>query len=277
MDPKLTRTALDPVLWQERSVSTAYRLLCGLGQAELVSYHASPMFTLTAVAHGVTRSGDLVVAVSANDPALGDELPTDIRLSIDKQAPRLDVHIVASSAHLLGQARWLETAEKALVIPELPQRVAMLAESGYLAVITYDRVLLHDVCGVTPLCADVILDEHERCQLIQDESFFCELEPDLFVYPEHEISTVETVNSELDLQAVYDGLMLGEVTGAFLACQELQDSCEHILGATCLDVDRTGITLMSIEREGATTAFVPFKHPVSTRPDVIREVRQLGK
>ena len=287
MDPELSlfpnRAALDPALWHERSVSTAYRLLCGLGQAEMVAYHASPMAFLTAVAHGMTRNGELVVAASNYEPAfteLNGELPTDIRHSIEKHAPRLDLHIVASSLHLLGKARWLNVKEKALLLSsgEVPERVSALAEVGEIAVISYDRVLLHDVCGVTPLCMDLIGDEHERCLDRQEHSLFCDLEPDVFSHPEHELLAVEVVNNPglINLREAFDGLMLGSVTGACLARQEISGTCEHALGVTCLDVDRTGVTLMCIERESAVTAFIPFESLVSTRSDVVREIRQLG-
>ncbi|MGO1591003.1 MAG: hypothetical protein ACTHW1_08450 [Ancrocorticia sp.] len=287
MNPDLSlypnRGALDPALWHERSVSTAYRLLCGLGQAELVAYHVSPMATFAAVSHGMTSSGELVVAVSGYDPAmaaLGGELPTDVRLSIEKQAPRLDLHIVASSAHLLGKARWLGPAEKErmLISDEIPARVADLASMGEMAFISFERVLLHDACGVTPLCSDLIRDEHEWAQELQEHHLFCDIEPDLFGCPENELLAVETVTNPavVNLREAFDGVVLGTVQGAFLARQEISGVCEHAVGVTCLDVDRTGITLMCIEQDGAVTAFIPFAYPVSNRTDIVRELRQLG-
>ena len=45
------RTSLAPAVWQERSLSTAYRLLTGLGNSVVVAYREEPMRNFTAVTH----------------------------------------------------------------------------------------------------------------------------------------------------------------------------------------------------------------------------------
>ncbi len=276
------RTSVAPAVWQERSLSIAYRLLTGLGNSVVVSYREEPMRSFTAVAHGVTRSGDLVVAVSEHDPAVqGADFsePMSVRLTIDKAAPCLLLNVAAASVHLLGEAHWLseQDGKELLLAGELSERVGEMAASGQLAVIEFDRVLLHDACGVTPVCVCDIRAEHERCLRHQDEAFFCSLEQDIFAHPELELSAVDVVSDSrlMDAGAIFDGLMLGALEGAFLARQEVANVCAHSLGVICLDVDRTGMTLMCVDHNEAVTAFIPFATRVSTRPELVNAIKAL--
>lgn len=286
MNPDLSlfpnRSAIAPATWQERSLSTAYRLLTGLGTSVLVAYREVPLRTFGAVVHGVTRSGDVVVAVSDHDP-LAAELdlskPMSVRLSIDKTAPNVLLNVVAASLHLLGEARWLSGAERVEMLSgtELGERVSEVATAGHLAIVTFDRVLLHDACGVTPLDAGEIQSEHRRCLRHQEEAFFCSLEQDLFSHPELELTAVDVVgdSSVMNASALFDGLMLGELEGAFIARQNVANVCAHSLGVICLDVDRTGMTLMCIDHSEAVTAFIPFECRVSTRSELVAEIQNL--
>lgn len=276
------RSALAPAVWQERSLSTAYRLLTGLGTSVLVAYREVPLRSFSAVVHGVTRSGDVVVAISAHDPLahkLDSSDPVSIRLSIDKAAPNVVLNVVAASLHLLGQAQWLDPEEQheLLASGELSERVAEVARAGYLARISFDRVLLHDACGVTPIDAAELLAEHERCLRHQEEAFFCSLERDLFSNPELELTAVDVVDdsSLMDAAALFDGLMLGALEGAFIARQDVVNVCAHSLGVICLDVDRTGMTLMCVDHVEAVTAFIPFAKRVSTRSELVSEIADL--
>lgn len=276
------RTSLAPAVWQERSLSTAYRLLTGLGNSVVVAYREEPMRNFTAVTHGVTRSGDLVVAVSDCDPSAQDtdfSEPMSVRLTIDKAAPSLMLNVAAASVHLLGEAHWLtaEESNELLLAGELSERVGEMASSGHLAVIEYERVLLHDACGVTPVCACDIQAEHERCLRHQEEAFFCSLEQDIFAHPELELSAVDVVSDSrlMDAGAIFDGLVLGALEGAFLARQDVTNVCAHSLGVICLDVDRTGMTLMCVDHNEAITAFIPFATRVSTRPELVNAIKGL--
>ncbi|MFT0846709.1 hypothetical protein VR010_03015 [Actinomycetaceae bacterium L2_0104] len=286
MNPDLSlfpnRSSIAPATWHARSLSTAYRLLTGLGTSTLVAYREVPLRSFNAVVHGTTRSGDVVVAVSALDP-LADGLdlsrPMSVRLSIDKDAPNLVLNIVAASLHLLGEAHWLgpDEQEDLLRSGELGERVAELAAYGHLARVHFDRVLLHDACGVTPIDASEIRAEHERCLLHQEEAFFCSLEQDLFSNPELELTAVDVVgdSSLMDASALFDGLMLGVLEGAFIARQDVVNACAHSLGVICLDVDRTGMTLMCVDHSEAVTAFIPFANRVATRPELVAEIAAL--
>lgn len=286
MNPDLSlfpnRSVIAPAKWQQRSLSTAYRLLTGLGTSVLVAYREIPLRSFGAVVHGVTRSGDVVVAVSAHDP-LASELdltrPMNIRLSIDKAAPNVVLNIVAASLHLLGEAQWLSEEDQVelLASGEVGERVSEVAKSGHLARIQFDRLLLHDACGVTPIDVGEIRAEHGRCLRHQEDAFFCSLERDLFSHPELELTAVDVVgdSSIMDAAALFDGLMLGALNGAFIARQDVVNVCAHSLGVICLDVDRTGMTLMCVDHSEAVTAFIPFAHRVSTRSELVAEIENL--
>lgn len=286
MNPDLSlfpnRSVIAPAKWQQRSLSTAYRLLTGLGTSVLVAYREIPLRSFGAVVHGVTRSGDVVVAVSAHDP-LASELdltrPMNIRLSIDKAAPNVVLNIVAASLHLLGEAQWLSEEDQVelLASGEVGERVSEVAKSGHLARIQFDRLLLHDACGVTPIDVGEIRAEHGRCLRHQEDALFCSLERDLFSHPELELTAVDVVgdSSIMAAAALFDGLMLGALNGAFIARQDVVNVCAHSLGVICLDVDRTGMTLMCVDHSEAVTAFIPFAHRVSTRSELVAEIENL--
>ncbi|WP_182050716.1 hypothetical protein [Changpingibacter yushuensis] len=286
MNPELSlfpnSTALSPDVWHGRCLSTSYRLLTGLGTSVLVAYREEPLRTLSAIVHGITRSGDVVVAVSAQDPEVSSldlTRTTDIRLSIDKAAPNFELSVVAASLHLLGKAHWLSEDEQIEMLShgQLSDRVSEVAGSGHLARIEFERALLHDPCGVTPVTADEISQEHARCLDDQHHALFCRLERDLFSNPELELTAVDVVTdcSIMDAAVLFDGLMFGGLKGAFTGRQDLANACVHSRGVSCLDVDRTGLTLLYIDKAEAVTAFVPFANRVSTRSELVSAIAEL--
>ena len=284
MNPNLSlfpgRTSVDQEVWDARKRSCAHRLLNGAGQAMLVAYREEPAINLTAVAHGIAADGSLVVA--AADPMLIEVLASrdvdamDVRVSIEKESPDPTVEIVASAVHFLGTARWLplEEATEAVAAGVLPDRVAAIASApgGCLAVVSMERVLLHDAAGVTPVSWE------EGCRQ------GCEAEAeaagggDLFADSFGELLGLDVLSSFGcdSVNELFGAVMLGIVPGALLARQPVRISCEHVQTAVlCVDIDRTGLTLMRVSRDEAVTAFVPFAAPVVGGGELAREIGRL--
>ncbi len=284
MNPNLSlfpgRTSVDQEVWDARKRSCAHRLLNGAGQAMLVAYREEPAINLTAVAHGIAADGSLVVA--AADPTLIEVLASrdvdamDVRVSIEKESPDPTVEIVASAVHFLGTARWLplEETTEAVAAGALPDRVAAIASApgGCLAVVSMERVLLHDAAGVTPVSWEEVC--RQGCEAEAEAAGGGDLFADSF----GELLGLDVLSS-FGCDAVnelFGAVMLGIVPGALLARQPVRISCEHVQTAVlCVDIDRTGLTLMRVSRDEAVTAFVPFAAPVVGGGELAREIGRL--
>lgn len=284
MNPNLSlfpgRTSVDQEVWDARKRSCAHRLLNGAGQAMLVAYREEPAINLTAVAHGITADGSLVVA--AADPMLIEVLASrdvdamDVRVSIEKESPDPTVEIVASAVHFLGTARWLplEETTEAVAAGVLPDRVAAIASApgGCLAVVSMERVLLHDAAGVTPVSWEEVC--RQGCEAEAEAAGGGDLFADSF----GELLGLDVLSSFGcdSVNELFGAVMLGIVPGALLARQPVRISCEHVQTAVlCVDIDRTGLTLMRVSRDEAVTAFVPFAAPVVGGGELAREIGRL--
>ena len=281
MNPNLSlfpgRTSVDQEVWDARKRSCAHRLLNGAGQAMLVAYREEPAINLTAVAHGIAADGSLVVA--AADPMLIEVLASrdvdamDVRVSIEKESPDPTVEIVASAVHFLGTARWLplEETTEAVAAGVLPDRVAAIASApgGCLAVVSMERVLLHDAAGVTPVSWEEVC--RQGCEAEAEAAGGGDLFADSF----GELLGLDVLSSFGcdSVNELFGAIMLGIVPGALLARQPVRISCEHVQTAVlCVDIDRTGLTLMRVSRDEAVTAFVPFAAPVVGGGELAREI-----
>lgn len=284
MNPNLSlfpgRTSVDQEVWDARKRSCAHRLLNGAGQAMLVAYREEPAINLTAVAHGIAADGSLVVA--AADPMLIEVLASrdvdamDVRVSIEKESPDPTVEIVASAVHFLGAARWLplEEATEAVAAGVLPDRVAAIASApgGCLAVVSMERALLHDAAGVTPVSWEEVC--RQGCEAEAEAAGGGDLFADSF----GELLGLDVLSSFGcdSVNELFGAVMLGIVPGALLARQPVRISCEHVQTAVlCVDIDRTGLTLMRVSRDEAVTAFVPFAAPVVGGGELAREIGRL--
>lgn len=284
MNPNLSlfpgRTSVDQEVWDARKRSCAHRLLNGAGQAMLVAYREEPAINLTAVAHGIAADGSLVVA--AADPMLIEVLASrdvdamDVRVSIEKESPDPTVEIVASAVHFLGTARWLplEETTEAVAAGVLPDRVAAIASApgGCLAVVSIERVLLHDAAGVTPVSWEEVC--RQGCEAEAEAAGGGDLFADSF----GELLGLDVLSSFGcdSVNELFGAVMLGIVPGALLARQPVRISCEHVQTAVlCVDIDRTGLTLMRVSRDEAVTAFVPFADPVVGGGELAREIGRL--
>ncbi|AWE42262.1 hypothetical protein [Actinobaculum sp. 313] len=284
MNPDLTlspdRSAVCTHVWEARSLSIAQRLLAGAGKATLVAYHVDPIVTISSLAHGLGADGSVYIAATAADDAsltdLCSDEPMDVRLSIEKQAPDPSVQITACAVHALATAQWLERDEilDLLYSSFLPSRVAEIATApqARTARLEGTRVLLHDAGGVTPVSLAAIADIHrQRCQKPPCPGA-------LFNSPYGELTALERI-SALNCTIptlLFQAMRRREISGALMSRQPVHINVEMSAPAVlCLDIDRTGLTLMRIDDDEALTGFVPFPQQVETSVELAEALAAL--
>lgn len=238
---------------RERSVSTARRLVSGAGMASFVAYRHDPERAVAVAAHGVTASGDLVLAL------LGDSAPCpthgslDVRVDIHREATEAQVRILSASAHMLATLTWLSPTDVAgaLATGALPEAVAVVAQvpGAALAVVTGDRLVLHDGSGVTPL---------DYAEVAAETS--------VPVYPgaAGELEAHEAVASlpEGTLFDVFSAVTRGALPGAVLSERAVTPTCAASIGAVYIvDVDGHGLTLMHVGTAATSVVFAAFTEP----------------
>ena len=248
-----------------RSVSLARRLLSGAGRASLVAYDLAPLKEAGALCHGLSADGDLVVACLADDEAPAttwDEGPLRVRLDVIKEAPEWAVRITACAVHLLGVLEWLpgELLPSYLAEAGLDPQLAELATTvgGRLGVVRTDRVLVHDSAGVLPLSFDEAIGA----------SF-----PDA----EQEWVARDLVGrlSPGQLAGLVEAAASGWGAGVTLSTRE-EHACSHTEGQVfCVDIDRTGLTLMSVDPGRASVHFVGFDDPADAIDELTDRLGQL--
>ncbi|MFT4296346.1 MAG: hypothetical protein QM582_13130 [Micropruina sp.] len=257
-------------------MSLARRLLTGSGRASLVAYDLSPLVEAGALCHSMTVTGDLVVACLADDavPATTwTDGPLRVRLDIVKEAPEWAVRITACAVHLLGELEWLpgELLPQYLADAGLDQRVTELATAtgGRLGIIRTDRVLVHDSAGVLPLSFGEVAGVHPATgQPWSGRSF-----PDA----EQEWEARDQVGrlSSEELAELVFAAAAGWGAGATLSSRA-EVTCAHTEGQVyCVDVDRTGLTLMAVELGRATVHFLAFGKPADSIDELIDRLDQL--
>ena len=158
--------------------------------------------------------------------------------------------------------------------PSLPERVAevAVAPGGRLARYSTGRILLHDAAGVTPVMFDDVREQHGMA-MWQAESG-----ADLYEAPGGELLAMDILNGHppCRLDSLFGRVLGGAVPGALLSRQAVRMGCEHMTAAVlCLDVDRTGLTLMKVSHDDATTAYVPFERPVASGAQLALELSAL--
>ncbi len=238
-----------------RSLSLARRLLSGAGRASLVAYDLAPLIEAGALCHGLTVTGELVVAGLADDgvPAsTWTDGPLRVRLDIVKEAPESAVRITACAVHLLGELEWLPAEDLGDYVEDagLDPRLVEIATTmgGRLGIVRTDRVLVHDSAGVLPLSFGEIAGA---------TSWGVRSFPDV----EQEWTARDLVG-RLPAERL-TGLTRAVATGHGVTLSSRAEiTCSHTEGQVyCVDVDRTGLTLMSVELGRANVHFVPFERP----------------
>ena len=109
-------------------------------------------------------------------------------------------------------------------------------------VVDTDRLLVHDHSGLTPVPWSA-LDE-ELPDFPRDD------------FAVHDV--IVSLDQEI-LKRLCDGVHIGLLPGAAAVRSSGPQVCPHVLDRVfCVDVDRTGVTLMHIGAEETVTAFVEF-------------------
>lgn len=240
----------------DRAVSLAHRMLAGAGRAALVAYGLEGQPTLDALAHGMTGSGDLMVATtvfSGSDDAvlLNPGTSMDVRMDITKLSPEPRVEILTASAHMLGQLEWLDTerASDVLEYEDVPEMVKAVAKSpfGMLGIVRVSRVLLHDGVGATAISFAHLVERNDDVALAG-------------------LGDIETVGLDVassldsvDLASLCDAVSNGWVEARVLSEKPSVGGCSHTKNREfVVDVDVTGLTVMRNGAERTRVFFVPF-------------------
>lgn len=264
MDPIQTSTV--HALPQARAVSLAQRLLSGAGRASLLAYDLAPAAEASALAHGLSRTGELLVACIADDeiPATTwERTPLRVRLDIVKEAPEWSARITACALHLLGTLEWLtdDIRDQRLadgVSPWLAELAT--APGGRLGVVRTDRVLLHDCAGVTPLALEELADE-----------------PEAFPGADAEWEARELVGrlSPAELDELLDAAASGWPAATVLAGSST-GGCPHMERQVYfVDVDRTGVTLMAVDSGQTVVVVLGFDQPADSIEELADGLHQL--
>lgn len=241
----------------DRAVSLAHRMLAGAGRAALVAYGLEGQPTLDALAHGMTRSGDLMVATtvfsgSSDAVLLNPGTRMDVRMDITKLSPEPRVEILTASAHMLGELEWLDAdrAAEVLTCEFVPEMVRAVAESpfGMLGVVRVSRVLLHDGVGATAIPFAHLIERHGDVALAGSgdvESIGLDV-----------ASSLDSV----DLASLCDAISHGWVEARVLSEKPSAGGCSHTKNREfVVDVDVTGLTVMRHGAERTHVFFVPFE------------------
>lgn len=266
MDPTQLGASTLHALPHARAASLAHRLLSGAGRATLLAYDLLPAAEASALAHGLSRTGELLVAGVADDavPATTwERTPLRVRLDIVKEAPEWSARITASALHLLGVLEWLtDDVRDQYLADGVPGPVAELASApgGRLGVVRTERVLLHDCSGVTPLAFEELAD--------QPEAF-----PDAGQEWEARDLVARLAPTELDelLSAAASGW-----DAATVLAGNSSGGCAH-LGRQVffVDIDRTGLTLMEVEPGASAVVVLTFDQPADSTQELADQLHQL--
>lgn len=243
--------------------------MSGAGCVSLLAYRLSPDEFCSSAAHGLTQSGQFIIAAHADsrDPITSAPAgrPIDVRVDLLKESPEPAVRLVAATVHLLGQLTWLDPDETFLMLVEgaLPPQVAEIAENdaGRVGVIQTDRVVLRDSLGVTPIDFSSLVRADRRPRMTDAAYPNAEDEWDAY-------DLVASVD-EAFLRQICCAVDEAAIAGTICWRKPTTIACEHTLGRVFLaDVDRTGVTLMSVEPDKTLTAFAAFRHTATTLDDL---------
>jgi hypothetical protein len=244
-----------------RAMSLALRLLGGAGLPSLHGYAPGPTGSCEAIWHGLSSRGDLVVAAveTFNNPltAASDGEPVNVRLDIVKESPEWAARITASTLHLLGTLEWLpaEATDDYLVgVNPLVAEAATLP-GGRLGVIRTDRVVLHDSAGIAPMpFAEVLASGPANAFPSRDQ----------------ELAAREEFGRlrQAELATLFELADNGWV-GAVPLSHHHVETCPSLHGRVlCVDIDRSGATLMQVDEGVIRTALFPFPTPAGSLADL---------
>lgn len=269
--PAAAGTVVRDTILPARATSLARRLLSGAGVPSLFGYAPGPSGTCEAVWHGLNSRGELLVAAidTFDNPltAASELEPINVRLDIVKESPEWAARITACAIHLLGTLEWLPDAVAAGYLAEadfnpLVAEVAALP-GGRLGRIRTERVVLHDSAGIAPMPFAEVLASAAPSE----------------VFP--------SVAQELPAREAVGNLSQAELTELFVLADDGWDAalpltaqsvttCPSLHGRVlCVDVDRTGLTLMQVDAAGTRTSLFAFEQPASTPAELSDRVSRL--
>lgn len=256
----------------ERALSMARRLAHGSGRATVQAFRESPQQSFDVLAHGLSSTGELVVAVHAsNDQSvtmLAPGVDFEVRVDLHKESLEPALRIVAASMHLLGSLLWLtdQAIDPLCARRDLPGSVdAVRHLSGVrVGVVRADRAVLHDSMGVSPFCWTHLAEPAPTDRLIAlDWSSEWDAHERVAAVGQHELLAIH--------DAVIDERLPGKVCGADFRRAGLGE------GTTvhCVDVDPAGLTLMAAGPEGTVTTFAAFGSPLARLDDLAPRLDEL--
>ena len=252
----------------EHARSLARRMLRGGAACTLVVWRAGSQYDF--VAHGLTRQGDIVVAIRPDEDCLLSTLPagvgTVVRMDLIRHSQDVILSVIAASAHLLGELVLLPAAAVARLLDEeqLPERIAELARiSGTrVGLVVTDRVLVHDHSGVTAIAWEEM--QESLCQAT--EPWFDDFEA-------HDVVASQGCPA---LRQLCRAVTSGELPGHASIQPSSHGLCQHVIDKVfCIDVDCSGVTLMHIGEHETATVFADFEDHPETLPQLSAEIGRL--
>ncbi|MDO5644438.1 MAG: hypothetical protein Q4G21_01920 [Dermabacter sp.] len=236
-----------------RAASLARRMLAGQSRARITAHNAGAAHH--SLAHGLLNRSTLALAMTAprrRSPLDAEwrEGSEQVRVSLEKSGFTAHARVTFASCHFLGDLTWLSPADAAELERRgtLPATVAVAARAGaQVALVTLGRLLVHDVNGVTPLNA-------KHTDLTAAPAHGIETDPFLT----HELApTVSEAAARTLSHLVRDGA----IDGIRCVSDAPLGLCAPVAQlAAVIDVDATGITLMTFEDAHVVTTLVPFEH-----------------
>ena len=252
----------------ERARSLAGRMLEGGAACTLVAWRIGSQYDF--VAHGLTAQGDIVVAVRPDEDCLLSTLPagvgTVVRMDLIRHSRDVMLSVIAASAHLLGELVLLPNAAVARLLSDdqLPERIAELARiSGTrVGLVVTDRILVHDHGGVTPIpWEDLAETRPERSGAWYDD------------FEAHDVVASRGCAA---LRQVCRAVIEGRLPGQASLRPSAPGLCGHVLDKVfCIDVDRSGVTLMHVGEHETATVFARFEDRPTTLSALMQQVARL--
>jgi len=242
-----------PGLRADHARSLTRRMLAGEGAVELTAYRACE--TLSSAVHGVSRTGQLVVADIPNlFHSLGAfHTPEDIEVRVDivKDAADHGLNLRLASVHLLGTLRWCrDTAQVEALglqgrVADLVQDVGPRVRVG---VISTERVLLHDCSGVNAHGESIVVEASSAPS------------------PADALADAVLGTDPQLLANVADAVLDGEIAGWAepLAVPETDDLM--VDPVHCVDVDHRCVSLARFAGEQGWVVQVPLPSPSEASP-----------
>ena len=269
--PLATAATVRDAVLPVRAASLALRLLSGAGKPSIHGYGSGPSRTCETVWHGLTARGALLVAAidTFDNPLTGAPAlePISVRLDVVKESPEWAARITACAIHLLGTLQWLPQDDAggyldASVNPLVAEAAAM--PGGRLGVLRTDRVVLHDSAGVAPMpFADVLASRSPA---------------GAFPSAVEELSAREELErlTQSDLAELF-ALADDGWDGALPLTSHAVETCASLHGQVlCVDIDRTGLTLMQVDAAGTRTALFAFDQPAGSLSELSGRVGGLA-